>query len=68
MTKCPKCNENITIRKINGIEHMVIGGKIDFVPSSFSEELFVSLKGSVQKGQSAPDGIKGYRLHQCIEQ
>lgn len=66
MCECNKCGKAIRFIKREGKKALVVNAQaIYFIPDDSSREEYVLTNGDIRKGISAPDGLRGFKLHQC---
>lgn len=66
MSKCFYCDQPIKyIRRKNQKPIPVQANSEYYIPQSGGPAVYVTPGGTIQSGRPAPDGRKGYRLHNC---
>jgi hypothetical protein len=66
VSECSKCGKAIRFIKRAGKKALVVNAQaIYFIPDDNSTEEYVLTNGDIRKGKSAPDGLRGFKLHQC---
>lgn len=67
MARCSKCGKEIRFIKVKGSKSLIVNSNsVYFLPDTDGNgKVYVMTNGKMRTGQPAPDGIKGFTLHDC---